>query len=450
MKFRCLLVVSLLGAITATPAFAQWPGPTGTERPERPYRGIFGSGTSEAEQVLSLNGSVSSGYDSNLTAAAAESGVGIGTVPRRSVGGLYQMLNGGLSYSRTTDRVTVGASASSSLRHSRHLADSWMESYSGSVGSTFSLSDDTDIDGSVGLTYQPWLGFAPFLPTTELPVGQLPVPDHDFSTTGSGYHSYSASLGFFHQLSRDSSITAAYSRQNTRGSSRQIDGFATQFASARFTRRLTRDLSLRLGYRLTQTDYQTGDAEYYGHSLDSGVDYSRSLSLTRRTEFTFSTGATATREGTILRFDVIGSATLTRELGRTWTAVILYNRNVGYSPSVRAPFLYDAVSAGIDGMLSRRVRLHSEIGINRGAVGFVGSTDTDNHYLTTTASSGFSVALHRHLALGADYNYYQYGFDNAELLVPGLAPEMNRHSFSISLSAWAPIFQRGRRTDATR
>ena len=39
-------------------------------RPERPYRGLFASSSSDTEQELALNGSLGSGYDDNILADA--------------------------------------------------------------------------------------------------------------------------------------------------------------------------------------------------------------------------------------------------------------------------------------------------------------------------------------------------------------------------------------------
>ncbi len=62
MKTRLLLVVPVLAALAAAPAFAQ------ISRPERPYRGLFGGGggSGEYEQSLTASLSLGGGYDGNV------------------------------------------------------------------------------------------------------------------------------------------------------------------------------------------------------------------------------------------------------------------------------------------------------------------------------------------------------------------------------------------------
>ena len=66
------------------------------------------------------------------------------------------------------------------------------------------------------------------------------------------------------------------------------------------------------------------------------------------------------------------------------------------------------------------------------------------------AFAGVSQALTRHLALNANYSLYRYNFEPGAALVTGLVPRMNRHSVNVTLSAWAPVFQHGRKTNASR
>ena len=73
-------VLPLLLAASVAPAAAQ-----GSARPERPYRGLFGSGTSETGQMLSVGASLGSGWDDDLEANAR--GTGGATTGRRAQSG---------------------------------------------------------------------------------------------------------------------------------------------------------------------------------------------------------------------------------------------------------------------------------------------------------------------------------------------------------------------------
>src|SRR5690606_24099184 len=102
-----------------------------------------------------------------------------------------------------------------------------------------------------------------------------------------------------------------------------------------YRRRFTQGLSMRLGYgyeRFT-TEEQLGELmrsrPIQGHWFDVGVDYSRdaTINLTRRTTLSFDMGTKMLADIDRRRFDVVGSAVLHREIGRTWSAALAYNRN---------------------------------------------------------------------------------------------------------------------------
>jgi opacity protein-like surface antigen len=225
-----------------------------------------------------------------------------------------------------------------------------------------------------------------------------------------------------------------------------------QRVAVRFTRGLSRYLSLRLGYGLTAAnyDYLVTGRDYQYHNIDTGVDYSRDLSLTRRTRLAFSTGAAAIREGETTRYDVIGSASLNREIGRTWNALAAYSRNAGFIETIGVPTFYDSINASIGGLISNRISFRATAGASRGNAGYTASAVTRNGFDAVTGFAGLERALTRNLALGLNYTYYHYNFDDAVVFVTPLQPRVNRHSVNITLNAWAPIFKHGRKPNATR
>jgi hypothetical protein len=66
--FLYFFVLMLATALADVPAYAQAP------RPERPYRGLFGSNTANLDQQLAASASVGGGYDDNLLADALDTG----------------------------------------------------------------------------------------------------------------------------------------------------------------------------------------------------------------------------------------------------------------------------------------------------------------------------------------------------------------------------------------
>jgi len=200
---------------------------------------------------------------------------------------------------------------------------------------------------------------------------------------------------------------------------------------------------------LTEAHYALTDVHYRNHNFDTGVDYNRALSLTRRTSLAVSTGATAVSQDRVTRFDVIGTVTANREIGRTWGASLSYNRNVRFDEAFLQPVFSDGISAGFGGLINRRLSFHSGMGATRGTIGMSG-TSSDNGFDAVNAFAGLNSAINRYLSLGVNYTFYRYNFEQDPLVVSGLLPHMNRHSINVTLSGWAPVFQRGKRSNASR
>src|SRR5688572_15103248 len=79
-------------------------------RPERPYQGLFASGTDGFKHVLTVNGSSGAGVDTNILEAGREAGLIGPVVPTGSNRGSYGIFSAGLSYSMNLEGVNFGAS----------------------------------------------------------------------------------------------------------------------------------------------------------------------------------------------------------------------------------------------------------------------------------------------------------------------------------------------------
>ena len=59
-------------------------------------------------------------------------------------------------------------------------------------------------------------------------------------------------------------------------------------------------------------------------------------------------------------------------------------------------------------------------------------------------------AFSRYLSANADYVFYMYSLNQLGVFAPGTEPKLHRHDVVVYLSAWAPVFERGRKTNAAR
>jgi hypothetical protein len=249
------------------------------------------------------------------------------------------------------------------------------------------------------------------------------------------------------ELGRRASLEAHYATFRVNYLHEDSD-YSTWVAGFRFSNRLTHHLGYHIGYGYSTADY-TSTAIGNGrgiHNLDAGVDYSRALSISRRTTFSFSTGsaimsgqtqfAAAQNQGVYYRFT--GDANLRHEMGRTWTATLGYRRGVDWQETFGQPLLSDGVTGSVGGLLSRRVRFSSSANYTLGSVGFSGA---NNGYDSASADAGFEYGLTRRLALFTRYVYYRYHFESGVVLDPRFVPTLDRQGVRVGLTASVPVIR---------
>jgi hypothetical protein len=440
---RSLLSIAYVGgALLASvcPAAAQ------AQRPERPYRGLFGGGVSDAEQSLTANLSFGAGWDKNVFAEFAGGQVD----PLLTRTGGYGLLSGGLNYSMDRRRVDIGAGVSSSARYYPNLSTQWVASHSGAFGIGIELNRKTSLSGQQTVSYQPYNYFHLFPELYAPALGTAAAPNHDFGAGATDYLTYNTRVGLSRELSRRATLQFSYDRYKSDFSTAGISDFSSQGGGGTLQLQMTKDLGVRLGYQYRQGDYplaNNGSRQVRNHNIDAGIDYNRVLSLTRRTTVGFSTGSAAVSDGENTRFNVIGRATLNREFGRTWRGFVGYNRDLQFIETFQSPLFSDSLSGGIDGLISQRLSFEASTGTSLGSVGF--SAD-DNGYDSVFGSAGLSYALNRFVSLGVNYTFYHYSFENAALLPAGVPKGLERNGVSASINLWAPVFTRSRRSNAAR
>ena len=177
-------------------------------------------------------------------------------------------------------------------------------------------------------------------------------------------------MGLSHQISRRVSASGGYGAYSSEWSaaSRQT----LHYGRAGISVGIARGLNARAGYGYRQGRYGEGPDPRLvrNHTIDAGVDFSRSLSFSRRTTFSFSTGSTAIRDGSQTHFSLTGQAQLNRELGRSWRATVGYSRDVRFIEQFQEVLLSDGVNASVGGLINRRQSFYASAGVSIGNVGF--------------------------------------------------------------------------------
>jgi hypothetical protein len=180
------------------------------------------------------------------------------------------------------------------------------------------------------------------------------------------------------------------------------------------------------------------------HNVNAGVDYSRALSFSRRTSFSFGTGSaiavservTGDEGGRRARAHLTGHAALVHELGRTWTTSLSYTRGFRTRDGLDQLYFSDAVTAHIGGLVNRRLSLAAQASWANSSREFGGG----NH-AGKSASAQATYALGQFLAFYASYVYYQYRFDEQVPLDARLPRALDRQGVRVGVTTSIPLIR---------
>jgi hypothetical protein len=448
------LTLALLASVT--PAWAQ------SARAARPYRGLFGAGDMDASHMLFARASLGVGFTDDLSSDVT----GDLSRPRRHRQGGVGSFSGSLSYGLQSPKFSIGAAAMTGARYYPSLegqvvrsssaavrlgvplwratsfsADASVVSRPHSFGGLFPGADDPALGAALGADFDLSGAGATdedspadnVLPTANYPTPSDIVPGLDYAVSRHGYLAYAAGVGISHRIDSRTSVRARYGYRTIRGRSVVRGSVGGQFSRA-----IARGLTVRAGYRYAEA--KVGDREYRPHHvMDGGINYSRPLSLSRNTTLSFSTGSYATRRNDrSMRVGFTGSARLNHELGRSWSAFAAYGRRARLDESFDDLIVGDGVSAGVGGLLSRRVHVRATTGASLGSIGIEGGAPA---FSTVHANAALGYALARFANLSVTYSYYRHRFGAGTAMPLGLPSALDRQSVQINVSVWAPLFQ---------
>jgi hypothetical protein len=460
-KYFLILVVGLV-ACAATPALAQSP------RSNRPYRGLFGGGVGSTEQLLTATVNTSAGYDDDVLLA---SGGNNRPTPGNTTASTIGSVSGGLSYSLSKAKAAFSAGYNGSVSFYPWLNDpSYQDHYvshSASGGGSYELSNRTRFSGGASISFQPLyylvefpamadpIADVPVMTDPSIPESALPAPvppapvstDPVLGVRSVNYISTGASVGLSHAFSRRISSSLGYSA--SRSPTGTYGAYVGQSVSGGISWTVAKGMSVHGGYTYGQNEYGTGADRllYETQQVDAGLGFARALSLTRRTSLSFDTGTSILKDKNSTHFGIVGNIGITREIGRTWAATAGYHRNVSFMRTFNQPVFSDSFSAGVGGMINRRLQFQAGFGTALGKVGFgVGDTGFSNFY----TSAGLRYGISQNIGLTADYGYYWYDYGTDVTLPKGVPSKIGRQSVHVGISYWTTIFQQARRSHASR
>lgn len=446
-----VLTVTLL---TAERAFAQ----DADSALRRPFRGLFGAPDSpDTPHSLSLTGSLFAAYTDNTLDGSAPP---LTNTPWLQRSGAYQGGSVGLNYSfsKTLARIGFQGHLGAGLHYYHHRDGSrWrvIPSNQADVSFTTRITRTLTFSARQSASYSSHYNNS-LMPRLGEDVGHdIGIADDEaldlFELRALRLTSSVAlaqAFGQYTSLSGAYHYRSLYILEDNEAQNSRFHDYGSHAASVMFrhSRPISSHASLNLGYNLRASDQRSGNGEpRLMHNVDVGVNYSRALSFSRRTFFSFATGsAIAVNERIDIpgsdprtRVRLTGNASLVHEIGRTWTARVTYSRGFRTRDGFDGLYFTDAVNAGIGGLVSRRLSLQAvaswadssiDNGFGGGHRGLAAHT-TANYALTTWA------------ALYARYVYYRYRYTDDVQLDPRLARRLERQVVRVGVTASVPLIR---------
>jgi hypothetical protein len=417
------------------------------ESVRRPYRGLFGGGGDPyASQSLTLAASLFAAYDDNVTSAVTSSDR---IDPRLQRSGEYYGANVSLNYflSKTVDRVSFGLASGAAANGyyvdgNRNVEPHLHES--GTIG--FSLSPRTTLNFQQQVIYSRYYRFQLFPTALGLDDDGALVGNPDTELFRRTALRYGVGTGLRHRLTPRSALNASYRFGYVDYRDDTLKDFRNHGAAIGYTYQVSSYAAVNMGY-----GYRTAGSSNVGgrprevHDVNVGMSYGRALSFSRRTSLQFSTGSaimvsqnlSTAQSDPRARFHLIGHAVLVHELGRTWTARVGYNRGLIFRDGFDEPFDTDAVSAGLGGLVSRRLSVSLRAGWSLASLDQPGQNQHDSF----AGSAQATYALSRFLALFANFIYYEYEFGDDIALDPDLPRSLDRKGVRVGLTTSFPLIR---------
>ena len=215
---------------------------------------------------------------------------------------------------------------------------------------------------------------------------------------------YGSSVAFQRTLGRDGTLVFDYGLGMTRTGAEASQN--VHRGGAMFTERIGRNLQLQLGYhaRSRQPGRDATLVPMLSHDVDAGLAFTRGLSLTRRTNVTFTSGSSIVSSDLGRQYVLTGSAALNHMIGRTWNASVTFNRGLDFPDALPQPVISDQVSLALGGYWGRRFSVRAR------ATGGIGNLalEQEGQYRTFGTEVRASLILKRRWQWFAEHFYFQH------------------------------------------
>jgi hypothetical protein len=441
------VVVATVGA--AQSASAQDRGDP-NQRP-RVVAGLFGSHDDPASgNGLDLSGALFGGTESYRAPGIPDAGIPVGV--------MYGA-QGSLSYQMSRDHASFVAAGAAGYRYRPNYVTRGIRDFMGMAGGSFQLSTRVSLTTSAHVTLAPdyfvgdlgsavgldifQLTGATSTSSAALPVGLAGLQREAVSSD--------VAAGADVRITERSTLTLTFGLRDVtdvQSTTTAAGGLRTIRAGARYSKALTEHASFVLGYL-------GGRGEFKGipgppvqtHDVEAGIQYGRPLPLSPRTTFSFGTGSTINSRGSSLDgtrsnrgygVNAAGFATLTQQIGYSWTARLSYRRGLQFIEGVTTPFMSDFVLASVDGYAGRRLFLTAGTGYSLGGTT---SLAASGRLTNVYAAAQARCAINHYVALVTSYAIRRYDLSAGLPLISGVATELQQQGVTGGVTVWLPLWR---------
>ncbi len=400
-----------------------------------PFGGLFGRTPERIGRdytLFEIRTSTSLQFDDQLLTASGTPEEGINAVAG---------VNAGAAFEHQTDRVKARVRSTGTYQEflQTHPIGGTTVETTGSVnwrpGTRFAL------DGTVAHLYSPFFQFHPTLMSSPYFPGVV-IPAAPYVASLVASHTLDTSVGFTSYYSKRSTLGASIARRQTRFERRPEDDFTMNGGQALWTRRLNRDFLVRLGYGREKIRLQKrADLDFIHETLEAGVDFTRALSVARRTTLAFDTQTSIIRRpGAGRQYRLNGGVSLARLFARTWLVGVHADRSTEFMPGFIEPLFNNTAGMNLMGLFSRRAELIMTANAGHGEFGTDGSR---GRFTTTNATTQLNFAVTRKFGFFAQHAFYYFR------LPPGASPVSSldrilRQTLTVGATAWIPLLDRER------
>jgi hypothetical protein len=343
--------------------------------------------------------------------------------------------------------VQFAVTAASNVRHYNQLQETIVNNHALGAGLTATFSPKTTLSFNQGVTYAPALLYGLFASSAPV-IGEAVPPGSNYALDNERSYASATSAKLTRQLPRRATLYLESNLKYTNfiGSNPRYQDVRTKDVGGQIAYSLNRDTALRLGYTYRQAEY-VGSPQSTEQNFVIGVDYNRLLSRTRKTIFSFNIGSTlanaplATASAELRHSHrLIGDASLTHQMGRTWSLQGNYHRGLGYIQGFQTPVFTGAYSAAANGFLNRRTDLLFSAAYSTGEAALTGIA---SQFTTYTGDARLRYAVTRMWAVYAEYLFYYYDFNKGLFLLPAsLPPGLTRNGLRTGVMLWIPMRHR--------